>query len=44
MLTLPHHGDDGRGADEVDQAAEERLGAQVAVVLFRVLRLQEVDW
>jgi hypothetical protein len=39
VLTLPHHGDDGGRADEADQSVEERLGAQVAVVLLRMLRL-----
>jgi hypothetical protein len=37
--TLPDHGDHGGGADEVDQAAEERLGAQVAIVLLGMLGL-----
>ncbi len=40
FLTLPHHGDDRGGADEVDQPAEERLAAQVAVVLLGVLTLR----
>ena len=40
-LTLPDHGDDGGGADEVDQAAEERLVAQVAVVLLGMLSLHD---
>ena len=36
VLSLPNHGQDGGGLHELDQTAEERLGAEVGIVSLEV--------